>query len=173
MARPLERNQTTNLGTLISDKAVKLECEKKESYGRLICKILLPSGEDVCLDQVKAGMAWHYKQYQDEQSSADRASYAAAECAVMKAKAALWSVPHPIQPQDFRHGTNSPLLFGPDGCRISGEPTSGPVLGNSRSNIFEWPSCPYYANISRNNSVRFSSPQAAEAAGCRPAHNCG
>jgi hypothetical protein len=30
----------------------------------------------------------------------------------MKAKLGLWSDPHPVQLQDFRHGTNSPLLCG-------------------------------------------------------------
>jgi hypothetical protein len=117
-------------------------------------------------------MAWHYKQYEDEQSPADRASYGAAECAAMKAKIGLWSQPDPEQPQDFRHGTRSELLFDPNGCRISSEPTSGAVVGNARSHIFEWPACPYYSRISPDNGVPFSSPQAAEAAGYRPAHNC-
>ena len=163
---------TKNLAGLVSSKTVKLDCENERSYGRLICKILLPNGEDVCLDQVKSGMVWHYKQYQDEQSPADRDAYATAECEAMKSKIGLWSDPHPMQPQDFRHGTNSPLLLDGNGCRKSSEPTSGPVEGNSRSHIFEWPGCPYYGAISSSNEVDFASPQAAEAAGYRPAHNC-
>jgi len=79
-----------SLTALISGKTVTLECENERSYGRLICKILLPNGEDIDLDQVKAGMAWHYKQYEDEQSPADREAYATAECAAMKTK--IWSV---------------------------------------------------------------------------------
>jgi endonuclease YncB( thermonuclease family) len=163
---------TQHLAGLISGKTVTLECENERSYGRLICKILLPNGEDLDLDQVKAGMAWHYKQYEDEQSPGDREAYATAECAAMKSKVGLWSDPHPVQPQDFRHGTNSPLLLDPKGCRTSSEPTSGPVVGNSRSHIFEWPGCPYYDAISPANRVPFRSPQAAEASGYRPAHNC-
>jgi len=163
---------TRHLNGLVSGKAVRLECENERSYGRMICKVLLPDGEDACLDQVKAGMAWHYKQYQDEQSTADREAYASAECDAMKGKLGLWSDPHPVQPQDFRHGTNSPLLYDAKGCRISSEPTSGAVTGNARSHIFEWPRCPYYSSISAGNQVPFSSPQAAEQAGYRPAHNC-
>ena len=162
---------TQHLTSMISGKTVTLECENERSYGRLICKILLPNAEDVDLDQVKAGMAWHYKQFQDEQSPADREAYATAECAAMKAKLGLWSDPHPVQPQDFRHGTNSPPLLDPKGCRMSSEPTNGPVVGNSRSHIFEWPGCPYYSDISPDNRVPFASPQAAES-GYRPAHNC-
>lgn len=48
-------------------------------------------------------MAWHYKQYQDAQSPAERGAYAAAECLAMKARIGLWSDPHPVQPQDWRH----------------------------------------------------------------------
>jgi endonuclease YncB( thermonuclease family) len=170
--QPFGPESTQHLTALISGKTVALECENERSYGRLICKILAPNGEDVCLDQVKAGMAWHYKQFQDEQSPADRDAYAAAECEAMKAKTGLWSDPHPVQPQDFRHATTSPLLFDVNGCRKSSEPTSGPVIGNARSHIFEWPACPYYSAISPDNQVPFPSPQAAEVAHYRPAHNC-
>jgi endonuclease YncB( thermonuclease family) len=170
--QPFGAQSTAHLAGLISGKTVTLDCENEESYGRLICKILLPDGEDVCLDQVKSGMAWHYKQYEDEQSPADRAAYAAAECSAMKAKIGLWSDPNPIQPQDWRHNTKSPLLLGANGCRTTSEPTNGPVVGNSRSRIFEWPGCPYYGEISPESRVPFPSPQAAEAAGYRPARNC-
>jgi endonuclease YncB( thermonuclease family) len=163
---------TQYIASLVSGRNVTLECENERSYGRMICKVLLPTGEDACLDQLKAGMAWHYKQYEDEQSATDRDAYAATECAAMKSKIGLWSDPHPVQPQDFRHGTNSPLLLDAKGCRKSSEPTSGPVVGSARSHIFEWPGCPYYSAISPDNRVEFASPQAAEAAGYRPAHNC-
>jgi endonuclease YncB( thermonuclease family) len=127
---------TQHLSALVSGKTVTLQCENERSYGRLICKILLPSGGDVDLDQVKAGMAWHYKQYQDEQSPADQTAYAAAECTAMKSKIGLWADLNPVEPQDFRHGTHSPLLFDVNGCRISSEPVSGSVVGNARTHIF-------------------------------------
>ena len=103
-AQAFGAQSTAHLAELVSGKVVMLQCSGDRSYGRMICKILLPSGEDVCLDQVKAGMAWQYKQYQDEQSAADRTTYAATECTAMKASVGLWSDPHPVQPQDFRHG---------------------------------------------------------------------
>ena len=80
-AQAFGTESTQHLTSLISNKSVELHCSDERSYGRLLCKILLPNQEDVDLDQVKAGMAWHYKQYQDEQSAEDRATYAAAECA--------------------------------------------------------------------------------------------
>ncbi len=48
----------------------------------------------------------------------------------------------------------------------------GPVRGNRRSMIYEWPSCPYYNAIVEGNRVQFPNAQAAEAAGYRPAKNC-
>lgn len=163
---------TRHLAALLAGQTVALECGGERSYGRLVCKILLPDGGDACLDQIRAGLAWHYKQFQDEQSPADRAAYAAAECAAMKTQIGLWSDPRPVQPQDFRHGTNSPMRLDASGCRTSSEPSSGAVVGNARSHIFEWPGCPYYADISAANRVPFASPQAATAAGYRPARNC-
>jgi endonuclease YncB( thermonuclease family) len=59
-AQAFGAQSTAHLSELISGKAITLRCSGDRSYGRMICKILLPNGEDVCLDMVKAGMAWHY-----------------------------------------------------------------------------------------------------------------
>jgi len=67
-SQPFGTESTQHLTDLISGKTVTVECDNERSYGRLICKILLPNSDDRCLEQLKAGMAWHYKQYQDEQS---------------------------------------------------------------------------------------------------------
>src|SRR5258706_6043412 len=49
----------------------------------------------------------------------------------------LFRSPHPVQPQDFRHTTSSPLLLDAQGCRISSEPTSGAVRGRSEEHTSE------------------------------------
>src|SRR5204863_1110196 len=56
-----------NLSELIFDKDVTVEYEKIDRYGRIVGKITL-AGTDIDLEQIKAGMAWHYKDYQDEQT---------------------------------------------------------------------------------------------------------
>jgi endonuclease YncB( thermonuclease family) len=61
-AQAFGAKSTRHLSELVSRKAVTLQCKYERSYGRLICKVLLPYGEDLCLDHVKAGMPWHYKQ---------------------------------------------------------------------------------------------------------------
>jgi endonuclease YncB( thermonuclease family) len=90
-----------HLSELMLGKAVTLDCTALDPYQRLVCKILLPNGEDVDLDQIKAGMAWHYKQYQRLQSATDRAAYGAAEDAARRARLGLWADAQPMQPQDF------------------------------------------------------------------------
>lgn len=48
----------------------------------------------------------------------------------------------------------------------------GPVRGNRRSMIYQWPGCPYDDVISKDDRVEFPTAQAAEAAGSRLAKNC-
>ena len=50
---------------------------------------VIVNGEDENLEQVEAGMAWHYKRYQSEQSATDRVKYSDAE---REAKAEAWAV---------------------------------------------------------------------------------
>ena len=80
---------------------VTIEWSKHDRYGRIVGKVLL-NGRDVCLDQVTAGMAWHYKFYQDDQTPEDRQLYAAAEIAARAGKVGLWIDPNPVPPWDFR-----------------------------------------------------------------------
>jgi len=47
-------------------------------------------------------MAWHYKEYQREQTAEDRALYAKAEDDARAAHRGLWIDPAPIQPSEFR-----------------------------------------------------------------------
>ncbi len=90
-----------SLSDLIFDREVTVEYEKTDQYGRVVGKILL-DGKDVNLEQVKAGMAWHYKEYQREQSPTDRELYARAEDEARNARRGLWVDADPIEPSAFR-----------------------------------------------------------------------
>jgi endonuclease YncB( thermonuclease family) len=162
-----------HLSALVSGKSVKLDCTGEESYNRLVCKVLLPTGEDADLDQIKAGMAWHYKQYQRLQTATDRSTYRAAEDEARRARIGLWADAHPIQPQDFRHGTPSEICLDNSNHRIACSDTyEGPVRANRRSHIYHWPGCPNYDDIAEHNRVEYPNAVAAEEAGYRAARNC-
>lgn len=90
-----------SLSDLIFDREVTVEYEKTDQYGRIVGKILL-DGKDINLEQVKAGMAWHYKEYQREQSAEDRELYARAEDEARNARRGLWVDANPVEPGAFR-----------------------------------------------------------------------
>lgn len=90
------------LSDLVFNEQVEIEYSKKDRYGRTVGKITV-EGIDANLEQVKAGMAWHYKKYQGEQSKTDRALYAEAEEAARREKQGLWIDADPEPPWEWRH----------------------------------------------------------------------
>ncbi len=74
---------------------------ERDRYGRIVGKVLL-DGIDVCLEQVKAGFAWHYKKYQHEQSSEDQRLYADAENKARYERLGLWRENNPNPPWEYR-----------------------------------------------------------------------
>ena len=60
------------------------------------------AGEDMNLRMVDHGLAWHYKQYADEQEPSERDAYSAAENAARDARRGLWSDPAPVPPWEWR-----------------------------------------------------------------------
>ena len=90
------------LSELVFNKEVEVLWVKHDRYQRILGKVLL-NGQDICLEQVKRGMAWHYKKYQHEQSPEDRTYYSDAETQARKSRLGLWSDDTPIEPAEFRH----------------------------------------------------------------------
>mgnify|MGYP000383141733 CR=1 FL=1 len=86
---------------MVHGKTVQVSFEKSDKYGRILGKVLL-DGQDICHQQIKAGLAWHYKKYQNQQPLADREAYSASETAAKNEKLGLWSDPRPVAPWDFR-----------------------------------------------------------------------
>lgn len=121
-----------NLSDLVFDKRVVIEYEKTDRYSRTLGKVLV-GGRDVNLEQVKAGLAWHYKYYQDEQTSADRRLYAEAETDARAARRGLWSDPSPIPPWDFRRGKTG-RAEGGGTASDTGLPSPAPTSASPR-----WP----------------------------------
>ncbi len=78
-----------HLASIVASKQVTIEYQKRDRYGRIVGKVLL-DGIDACLEQVKAGFAWHYKKYQHEQSLEDQRLYAEAENQARNERLGLW-----------------------------------------------------------------------------------
>jgi endonuclease YncB( thermonuclease family) len=99
--QPFGNRSGENLSEAIFNRVVTIEWSKHDRYGRIVGKVVL-EGQDICLEQIKKGMAWHYKYYQDDQTREDRQLYAAAEIAARATHVGLWIDPNPIPPWDFR-----------------------------------------------------------------------
>ena len=86
-----------HLSDQVFGKQVEVQSNKTDRYGRTVGKVMI-SGKDANLDQVCSGFAWHYKEYQKEQSASDRLAYANAETSARNMKSGLWNDPKPMPP---------------------------------------------------------------------------
>jgi endonuclease YncB( thermonuclease family) len=99
---PYSQISRRNLTDLVLNKVVTFNPEKLDRHGRTVAVVRLQDGTDVCLAQIQAGLAWHFKRYQSEQSPEDRAVYAAAEVIARAARRGLWRNENPVPPWEFR-----------------------------------------------------------------------
>ena len=100
-AQPFGQKSKQSLSQMVQSKQVTVEYQKKDKYGRTLGKVL-HNGTDVCLEQIKLGMAWHYKQYASDQPKEDRALYDQTEQDARAKKAGLWIEKAPTPPWEFR-----------------------------------------------------------------------
>ena len=113
--QPYGKESTQSLLELTSGKTVVIEYEKRDRYKRIIGKVLVdPPGKVFCmaldcvkkidagLEQIKSGLAWHYKKYQGEQSVEDRGAYGVAEVEAKEKLLGLWEDDEPMAPWDWR-----------------------------------------------------------------------
>ncbi len=67
----------------------------------IVGKVTL-NGEDVNIQMIHAGLAWHYKAYEDEQPAVDRVTYPLAELNARRKAIGLWGDAEPVPPWDWR-----------------------------------------------------------------------
>lgn len=92
---------TQSLAKQVFDRQVSVEWGKHDRYGRIV-GVVFVDGRDVNLAQVRAGLAWWYRQYAREQAPDDRQLYEAAENEAKVARRGLWADPQPVPPWAWR-----------------------------------------------------------------------
>lgn len=100
-----------HLSDLVYGKTVNLPDAKIDKYGRTVSRVLV-GNTDAGIEMIKAGLAWHYKKYEIEQSPADRVSYGSAEIKARNAHIGLWSQGTPTRPEDYRYESKAPKAAG-------------------------------------------------------------
>lgn len=99
--QPFGTQSKQHLSDLVFGKQVEADCIKVDRYHRQICKITF-NGVDANLEQVKAGMAWWYRTYSQDQAKVDQTLYAAAEKDARENRRGLWREPEAMAPWDWR-----------------------------------------------------------------------
>lgn len=99
--QPFGQKSKSNLSAMVFNRQIMADCGKTDKYRREICKIIA-NGLDINLEQVRAGMAWHYKQYAREQSPQDREDYEVAEFNAKIQRLGLWNDKNPVPPWEWR-----------------------------------------------------------------------
>lgn len=91
-----------SLSEMVHGREVRVTAQKKDRYGRVVGR--LQRGEmDVNLEQLRRGLAWHYKQYEQEQAPDERERYREAEAQARTQRMGLWRDAQPVPPWVFRH----------------------------------------------------------------------
>lgn len=78
------------------------DCYKQDQYGRQVCRLRSPKGNDLADAMIGEGLAWHAVRFADEQTPEERARYAKLEAEARQAKRGLWAEPDPMPPSECR-----------------------------------------------------------------------
>jgi endonuclease YncB( thermonuclease family) len=83
------------LSSRLFRKAVVIRYKEIDRYGRIVGKVYLDN-EEINVDMLKNGYAWHYKNYDNSEE------YSQAEINARKKGIGLWSLKNPVPPWNFR-----------------------------------------------------------------------
>lgn len=99
---PFGSASKASMSTLTFGKEAQAECRKKDRYGRDVCTVRV-AGNDVGLEQLKAGLGWWYREYAREQTPKERQAYEQAESGAKAGRVGLWGEEDPQPPWEWRH----------------------------------------------------------------------
>jgi endonuclease YncB( thermonuclease family) len=97
------------LRALIANQTVEIRKQKSDQYRRIVGDVF-SDGKDIGLEQIKNGFAWHYKQFQKEQSLENRKFYTDAEDQAKSSGLGLWQDAQPMPPWDYRRAHGNPYI---------------------------------------------------------------
>jgi endonuclease YncB( thermonuclease family) len=83
------------LSNLVFGKTAAVQVMDIDRYKRRVSRLTVDE-RDVGLEMIRAGCAWHYRQYSDD------AGYAAAETEARRARRGLWQDAAPVAPWNYR-----------------------------------------------------------------------
>ena len=99
--QPFGGKAKTSLSALAYNRTAEADCRKIDRFRRKVCVVFV-GGKDVGLEQIKAGMAWWYRQYAKEQTPQERINYENAETLAKRNRYGLWNGTNPTPPWEWR-----------------------------------------------------------------------
>lgn len=159
-----------HLAQMVSGREVLVIWQMTDRYERELAKIMVDR-MDINLEQLRAGMAWYFREYERDVPEEDRENFDAAERKARSERRGLWQQLNPLPPWDYRARKREENGIG---AVRSPETRSGVIriAGNRNSGIYHRSDCPDYDRISERNRVYFKSEEEAKKAGYRKARNC-
>jgi endonuclease YncB( thermonuclease family) len=93
---PFYKVSKNYLGSLCFKKMIRIKKVDVDRHGRWVCRGYTPEGLDISVEMVKAGLAWHYKEYSNDKELAQL------ELEARSMKIGLWSEPLSLPPWEVR-----------------------------------------------------------------------
>jgi endonuclease YncB( thermonuclease family) len=87
----------------------------RDSYGRTVARVQLDDGRDLGNELLRAGLAWHYKQYSNDSSMAQL------EQEARDARRGLWTDSHPVPPWEWRRNHRDRVRRAAGGISLDAE----------------------------------------------------
>jgi len=91
----------------VAGKDVSVDYHKRGKYKRIIGRVRL-NGQDINLQMIVSGHAWHYKKFQNEQARGDRLAYAEAFEQARQFNIGLFADKAAVAPWDYRRIKRAP-----------------------------------------------------------------
>lgn len=157
---------------LVLGETVTVQSYDVDKYSRTIGDVILEDGRNLSQELIKAGMAWWFFKYSDD----ERLGMLEVQAKIRKV--GLWKDKNPIPPWIFREHTeifkveSLPPKARSSCVDLSVSLNELPIFGNKRSKKYHRSDCPSYCDIAEHNQVIFESPMKAEEAGYELAVNC-
>ena len=101
-AQPFGQASKRNLSALAFDREATAACNKVDRYKRNVCRVTVDEA-DLCLEQLRAGLAWVFTKYARELAVQRRTDYIGAEQSARTEQRGLWRDAEPVPPWEWRH----------------------------------------------------------------------
>jgi endonuclease YncB( thermonuclease family) len=93
---PFSKASKRHLGELCQGQTIKVSKSQEDQYGRIVGFSYLEDGRELGHEMLKAGLAWHYKQYNSDPE------LATLENEARQAQIGLWKDKNPMAPWENR-----------------------------------------------------------------------